>query len=321
MFLKSIIESIPVECSYDKNCEITSMQNLPEAGPEMLSFEEKVTKPEHLMQTKAEAAFVTSENKHLLNKSTQAIITQNPHLAAAYATKLFYKDAWLKTGPKNISDTAIIHPEAKIGAETTIGNNVTVLPGAVIGPGVIIGNNTVIHANVTIYPDCNIGRDVIIHSNTVIGCDGYGYQVTPEGKHIKIYHLGNVIIGDEVEIGSCCTVDRSEFGATEIKNGAKLDNLVHIAHNCIIGEGSILTGQVGLGGSTVLGHHVIMAGKSAAVDHVHIGDGAIIAAKAGVTKSLPGGQIYGGYPAVPHKKWIKSILAIQNLIKKNKKNK
>ena len=143
-------------------------------------------------------------------------------------------------------------PNVYIGKNSIIGSNCTIMAGAYIGDNVKIGNNTIIYPNVVVYRDCNIGNDCIIHAGTVIGSDGFGFANTKDGKYIKIYQNGNVEIDNDVEIGANCTIDRAVFKSTQIANGVRIDNLVHIGHNCKLGIGCILTGQVGLSGSTVL---------------------------------------------------------------------
>jgi UDP-3-O-[3-hydroxymyristoyl] glucosamine N-acyltransferase len=156
------------------------------------------------------------------------------------------------------------------------------MAGAYIGDDVKIGDNTIIYPNVTVYRDCKIGSDCIIHAGTVIGSDGFGFANTKDGKYIKIYQNGNVEIGNDVEIGANCTIDRAVFKTTKIDNGVRIDNLVHIGHNCKIGTGSILVSQVGLSGSTTLNHYVVMGGQSGAAGHLEIAPFTTIAARGGV---------------------------------------
>ena len=192
------------------------------------------------------------------------------------------------------------------------------MAGAYIGDDVSIGDNVIIYPNVSIYHHCHIGSNCIIHSGTVIGSDGFGFAHTKMGEHVKIYQNGNVVVEDDVEIGANCTIDRAVFGSTIIKKGAKLDNLIQIAHNCEIGEYSILTAQVGLAGSTILGRNVVMGGQSASAGHLKIGNFAQIAGMSGVTKSIDGGKVYGGFPAIEQKEWLRNQAKL-NLLLKSKK--
>src|SRR5439155_1539508 len=170
--------------------------------------------------------------------------------------------------------------------------------GAVVGDRVSIGAGCVIHSNATLYHDVRLGNRVIVHSGTVIGSDGFGY-VLEGGQRIKIPQVGIVIIEDDVEIGANVAIDRSTLGATVIKKGTKIDNLVQIAHNVVIGENTVVCGLVGISGSVTIGDNVTLAGQVGLADHIAIGSNATIGAQSGVTKDLEGGQYYLGSPAVP----------------------
>ncbi|MBF0573540.1 MAG: UDP-3-O-(3-hydroxymyristoyl)glucosamine N-acyltransferase [Desulfamplus sp.] len=201
-----------------------------------------------------------------------------------------------------------------IGDCVGIGDNVEIMHGVYIGDNVVIGNNTVIKPNVTIMERTKIGSRVIINSGTVIGSDGFGFTQDSSdiedssgggGVNEKIPHAGFVQIDDDVEIGACNTIDRGTLGRTWIQKGVKTDNLVHIAHNVIVGEHSLIVAQVGIAGSTVIGKRVILAGKAGISGHLRIGDGAIVGPAAGVLSDLESGQIVSGVPAMPHKLWLK----------------
>jgi len=187
----------------------------------------------------------------------------------------------------------------------------------IIGDNVIIGDNTTIYPNVTIYRDCHVGSDCIIHSGTVIGSDGFGFATDKTtGIHIKIYQNGNVVIGNNVEIGANCTIDRAVFQSTIIEDMVRIDNLVHIAHNCKIAKGSILAGQVGISGSTILNEYVVMGGQSATVGHIEIAPFTTISARGGVTKTIsePKKQ-WAGFPLMEHRTWLRLQGKIQKLLK------
>jgi UDP-3-O-[3-hydroxymyristoyl] glucosamine N-acyltransferase len=201
---------------------------------------------------------------------------------------------------------------AYIGNDVQMGDNVTVFPGAYIGDGVSIGSDVTIHPNVTIYPGMQIGCRVTIHAGSVIGADGFGY-VFKNGGHQKVPQVGKVVIEDDVEIGANSAIDRAKFGVTRIGKGTKIDNLVHIAHNCKVGANSILIAQVGVAGSTILGNGVVMAGQSGVKDHVHIGDFAVIAARAGVMGDVASGAKVSGYPARNHSDQMRAHAAFLKL--------
>jgi UDP-3-O-[3-hydroxymyristoyl] glucosamine N-acyltransferase len=199
-----------------------------------------------------------------------------------------------------------------IGANVNIGERVWLHPGVVIGDNVSIGNDCIIYPNTTILERCIIADRVIIHAGTVIGSDGFGFA--PDGKsYHKIPHTGNVQIDDDVEIGANNTIDRATFGTTHIGRGVKTDNLVHIAHNVIVGENTVIVAQVGVSGSVTIGKNVILAGQAGVAGHLTIGDGATVGPQTGVGKPVPEGQIVSsGIPEMPHRLWLR----VQRLIPK-----
>ena len=306
--------------SIDKDIEIIAIKDLSKAGQNELSFITSKKYIDELIGTKAGAVLVTKDLAKMVPNTSVSIVCDDPYLYMAYASKYFKKDLLSKEYIKPYIDkSATVSDKATVGSNSKIGENSTVLPGAVIGENVIIGKECTIYPNVTIYNVTRIGDNCTIHAGSVIGSDGFGYAHTKDGRHIKIYHNGNVIIEDDVEIGANCTVDRAVFGSTVIKKGSKIDNLVQIGHNCIIGEHSILVSQVGLSGSTELGRNVVMGGQSATAGHLKIGDFATIAARGGVSKSIEGGRVYGGFPLTLQKDWLKLQAKILKLTKQEKK--
>jgi UDP-3-O-[3-hydroxymyristoyl] glucosamine N-acyltransferase len=187
--------------------------------------------------------------------------------------------------------------------DVTIGDRVVLYPGVFVGQGSSIGADSVLYANVTIYDRVTVGQRVIIHAGAVIGADGYGYVSGPDAQHLKIPQVGGVRIEDDVEIGANTCIDRATLGHTLIRRGAKIDNLVHIAHNVEVGEDNLLLAQVGISGSCRLGTHVTLAGQVGVIDHVHIGDHATIIAQAGVAKDIEAHATMAGSVAIPHPLW------------------
>ena len=176
-------------------------------------------------------------------------------------------------------------------------------PNVVVGNQAVIGDDTVIHPLVAVLERCRIGRRVIIHAGTVIGSDGYGF-VQDQGRHVKMPQTGIVQIDDDVELGANNTIDRATFGKTWIKEGVKTDNQVHIAHNVVVGEHTLLIAQVAIAGSTRVGHHTIIAGQSGVADHLEIGNQVMIGGRSGVAQSIPDKQVVSGAVlAIPHKAW------------------
>lgn len=264
---------------------------------------------------------------HLLEKvpsHIQPLIVENPHLAFALLSALFAKtDFSSSLGiPFVSSQSSTIHPSAQIAPNVCIGENVrihadcVIMPGVVIGDNVEIGQKCKIYPNVVIYRDTQIGNNVRIHAGSVIGCDGFGYAHTDAGEHIKIEHNGCVIIEDDVELGANNVIDRAVFGETRIKKGAKIDNLVQVGHNCVIGEHSILVSQVGLAGSTTTGRNVVMGGQAGTGGHIHIGDFVTIAGRGAVGKNLPPNTKWGGHPLMELSEWMKFYVSLRKIIKK-----
>ena len=235
-----------------------------------------------------------------------------------------------KIAPPPVRFAPGVHPTAVVAPTAKLGKDVSIQPHAVIEAGAEIGDRTVIGAGNYIGHGCRIGADCLLHSNvslreyTVLGCrvllhagvvlgaDGFGFEMV-NGQHKKIPQLGNVEIGDDVEIGANTAIDRARFGTTRVGNGTKIDNLVQIGHNCVIGEHCIICGLVGMAGSTLIGNYVTIAGQAGLAGHLTIGDKSIIMAQAGVTKDVPPGSFMLGAPAVPHKEFKKSNAAVHCL--------
>ena len=315
MKLSEIAKILGIEFSGD-DLEINGMNTLSEAKENEISFFDNKKYLKELPNTKAGVVILKEEFKEYLPKNMIGLFTDEPYLKMAILTKHFVKPLIRKGETPNIDETAQIEQNVTIGNGTKIGKNVLVMSGVVIGCDVEIGDNSVIYPNVTIYNDTKIGNDVKIHSGAVIGSDGFGYAHTKLGEHIKIYHLGNVKLEDEVEIGANTTIDRGVFATTIIKKGAKIDNLVQIGHNCEIGEYSILVSQSGLAGSSKLGRNVVMGGQSATSGHLEIASFTQIAARGGIIKSIKEAGIYGGFPLMPQKTWLKLQAKINGLLKK-----
>jgi len=311
--LKEIARFLEIECN--SNLEINNLSTLKEATPNSLSFFHDAKYLNDLKSTKAGAVILQEQYTKELPKGVIALITEQPYKKMALATSLFAYKPSVKTYPPTLLENAQIASSVNCGSNVTIGKNSTIMAGVFLGDNVTIGDNTVIYPNVTIYNDCHIGDNCIIHSGTVIGSDGFGF-VSKDSSNTKFYQIGNVIIEDNVEIGANCTIDRATLGSTIIKSNAKLDNLIQIGHNCEIGEYSIIVSQVGLSGSTIVGQGVVIGGQCGTAGHLKIGDRAMLAARTGVTKSLEGGKIYGGFPAVEIKLWRKMQAALMRLVKR-----
>jgi UDP-3-O-[3-hydroxymyristoyl] glucosamine N-acyltransferase len=315
MTLQEIAEFIGL--NNQDEIEITGLNTLLDSNETQLTFLENKKYINDLKNTKAAAVLVTPENASEVPAGTIALICDEPYLNLAKISKLFAPNVIEMDGEKPlIGGGTKVMPNVYIGKDSVVGSDCTIMAGAFIGDNVKIGNNTIIYPNVTVYRDCTIGNDCIIHAGTVIGSDGFGFANTKDGKYIKIYQNGNVTIGNDVEIGANCAIDRAVFNSTIIEDGVRLDNLVHIAHNCKIGRGSILVGQVGLAGSTILNAYVVMGGQSGTAGHLEIAPFTTIAARGGVTKSITEPKkSWAGFPLFEHKQWLKLQGRISNLLK------
>ena len=296
--------------------EIDGLNTLKDASKNEISFLENKKYLSQLKETKAGAVFVTKEFQDQVPKDTIALVCDIPYISLAHCSK-FFAPLLIETNgdmPK-IGENCTIMDNVHIGLNTFIGKNCTIMAGTFIGDNVTIEDDAIIYPNVTIYRDCSLGSNVTIHAGTVIGSDGFGFATTKDGEHIKIYQNGNVTIGSNVEIGSNCTIDRAAFASTIIEDMVRIDNLVHIAHNCIVGHGSILVTQVGLSGSTILGKYVVMAGQTGTTGHLEIAPFTTISARGVVSKSItePKKQ-WAGFPLVEHRTWLRLQGRINKLL-------
>jgi len=256
-------------------------------------------------------------------KSTRKILIRVPNarIAFARAMALFFPERTYAAGVHSmavIAASAEIDPTAHIGPHCVVGERVRIGARSVLQAGNFVGDDSKLgeevnlFPSVTVYPHTEIGNRVRIHASTVVGSDGFGY-VQDGGMHRKVPQIGNVVIGDDVEIGAGVTIDRGALGSTIIGKGTKIDNLVQIAHNVEIGEGSIIVAQVGISGSTKLGKYVILAGQVGLAGHLKIGNQVTVAAKSGVMTDIPDGEKWLGIPAQPDKKTKRQMIAIQHL--------
>ncbi|RUM61547.1 MAG: UDP-3-O-(3-hydroxymyristoyl)glucosamine N-acyltransferase [Sulfurimonas sp.] len=297
---------------------ITAINTLKEAQADELSFIVNAKHLQALKETGAGAVIVTEAFVDAVPSGCEILqVASNPYLYMAKASRYFAKTPFESDrGAAEVGEGSYIGDNVFIADGARIGKACTIMPGCYIGADVVIGENTILHPNVTVYRDCRIGNACMVHANTTIGCDGFGFAHTETGEHVKIYQNGNVVIEDEVEIGSNCTIDRAVFGTTRINKGAKLDNLIQVGHNCIIGEYSLLAAQVGLSGSSELGRNVVMGGQSATAGHLSIAPFTTLAARTGVTKSIEqSGKTFAGFPFMDHRQWLKLQGKLGRLLK------
>lgn len=249
------------------------------------------------------------------------IVTDNPALSIARASKLFYqhqmKDHQFLVDGRQLGETTI-HPTAEISQGAFIGSHVQIGQNVIIHSGVRLMGHTqiddgcVLYPNVVVYPYTKIGANTRIHANSVIGSDGFGYVF--DGKaHVKIWHMGGVILGEDVEVGSNTSIDQGTFTPTIIGPGCRLDNLVQIGHNCRLGRGVVICGHVAIGGSSILGDFVVFGGKSGMGDHMELGAGCQVAGGALVNMDWPAKTVLGGHPARPLKEWMRGLALVRKL--------
>ena len=317
MRLMDILNKLSIEKTFSCNPEIKGVSTLQEADSTQLSFALSNKHCEDLKNSQAAAVFLTEPLQEFVSGHTLSIVVDNPELYMARATGLFaYNQELPSARSQSIDPSALIFQNVSLGTGVKIGKNSRIMPGVYLGDYVTVGDETTIHPNCVIYHHCLIGNRCTIHGNTVIGSDGFGYAHTQQGEHVKIEQMGNVIIEDDVEIGSNTSIDRATFTSTIISKGSKLDNLVHISHNVKVGAHSIIAGQTGIAGSTILGRNVVMAAQSGATGHIKIADFTTVAARGGVSKSTQAGKTYAGFPHLEHKEWLKFNAKLARLVKK-----
>ncbi len=316
--LEELARQLGVQFSGEAGIEIRGVRPFEQAraGDLTLATHRKFLKD--LSATGASAVIVEtgveSSQKPLLR-------SDNPKLAFAKALALFERCPFQARGISplaSIGESCRISPEVSIDAFVTVGDGtviedqVTLHPGVSVGQGCRIETGSTLHPNVTLYPGVSLGRRVIIHAGSVIGADGFGY-VFDGSEQFKIEQTGIVIIHDDVEIGANSCVDRATFGATVLERGVKLDNQVHVAHNCHIGENTVVVGCVGISGSVRIGKNCILAGQAGVIDHINIGDNVTVMVKTAVTKDIPDGMVISGQPGRDHKEELKIQAAVRKL--------
>jgi UDP-3-O-[3-hydroxymyristoyl] glucosamine N-acyltransferase len=302
----------------DGSIEITGLAPADSARAGELTFAENAAYFATAEQSQAAAILVSgpfvSSNKVLIRVA-------NPRVALALLLPVFFPP---EESPRGIHPSAVIAESAHVdptahvgagcivGARASLGARSVLMGNNHLGADCDVGEDACLFPNVVLYPRTKIGRCTVIHAGTVIGSDGFGY-VLDEGRHRKMLHLGNVIIGDDVEIGANAAIDRGALGSTVIGDGTKIDNLVHIAHNVVIGRHCLIMGQVGFAGSTHLGDYVVIASQSGIADHLKLGNQVVIGAKSGVMRDIPDGGRVLGIPALPDRQAKRQIISLQQL--------
>tara|TARA_Y100001970_G_C14222735_1_gene853642 strand:- start:348 stop:1328 length:981 start_codon:yes stop_codon:yes gene_type:complete len=291
---------------------ICSIEN---ATPESLIFLFDDKYLSLLLQTKAKCCVLKKENLNSLPKNKKYITVEDPYLAFAYLSALFYQK---RNSNGIISKNVHLHKDTQINKNvqiddftniyenSIIGNNVIIESNCSIGPNVLISDDVLISSNSSL-ANCTIGKNTTLKSGVVIGSEGFGFEINTK---IRIKHLGNVVIGKNCYIGANTTIDRAVLNSTIISDNSNLDNLIQIAHNVKIGKFAVIAAQVGIAGSTVIGDNVKIGGQAGVSGHLSIGNNVTIAAKSGVTKNINDNQVVAGFPAIDIKKWKKNIIKL-----------
>lgn len=321
--LKEIATIIGGELIGDGNLIINGINGINEAKEGEISFILNSKYGDLIESTKATCVVVPKDLKKAFDKPLIKVV--NPSIAFSKIIDLLLPDRI--PHPKGIDKSAVISKSAKIGTNVAVGPYVVIEDGVSIGDGTVIypfcciGKNTkigkdcLLYPNVTVREEILIGDRVIVHSGTVIGSDGFGYDTQPDGTNVKIPQLGTVVIEDNVELGACVTIDRARFAKTVIGKGSKIDNLVQIAHNVILGPNALIAAQSGISGSCEIGRNVVFGGQVGVADHIKLGDFVMAGARTGITKSFPANTVLLWYPAKPVDK-ARDIIASVGLLPK-----
>lgn len=302
----------------DPGLEIHSVASLEQAGPGQVSFLANPRYRSQLRSTRAAAVILAPADAV---EGVACLVTTNPYLAFARAVAILHPKDHPRRG---IEAGARLHPGARVAEGATVlagacvedgarvGAGTVLYPGAYVGAGASVGSDCVLHANAVVREGCVLGDRVVLQPGAVIGSDGFGYA-RDGARTVKVPQVGIAVLEDDVEVGACSTVDRAALGETRIGRGTKIDNLVQVGHNVVVGEHCMLVAQVGVSGSTRLGRGVVLAGQVGVVGHVTIGDGATVGAQSGVASDLPAGSTVSGSPAFEHAEWLRAQTALRRL--------
>jgi len=308
----------------DANAAVSSFGKIEEAQNGQLAFLANPKYEDHLYTTKASIIIINASQS--LKQAVNAALIRVPDAYTAFATLLSKYQEMITQQMAGIQEPSYIAKSAQvgqnvfigafsyIGEKVVLGNNVKIFPQVFIGDQVKIGDNTILHPGVKIYHDCVLGKNVTVHAGSVVGSDGFGFAPQADGSFKKVPQIGNVVVEDFVEIGANATIDRATMGSTVIKSGAKLDNLIQIAHNVEVGHNTVIAAQAGVSGSTKLGNNVMIGGQAGIVGHLSIADGARINAQSGVSKSIktPNTAVTGS-PAHDYTSTLRSQAISRNL--------
>ena len=319
---KDIAALLCGEVEGNGDVKISDISKIDQPVPGTLTFLSNPAYTKYIYTTTASIVIVNKDFKAGCTLPCTLIRVENAYSALAKLLGYYAKAKPSKVGieqPSFISDSATLGEEIYIGAfvyigeNAQIGNNVKIYPQVFIGENVKIGEGTILYPGVKIYSDCLVGSSCILHAGAVIGADGFGFAPNPDNTYTKVEQIGNVIIGNNVEIGANTTVDRATMGSTFVRDGVKLDNLIQIAHNDDIGENTVMAAQVAVAGSTTIGKNCVVGGQAAISGHLTVGAGSKIGPKSGVISSVKPNSVLLGAPALDFKLAMKTFSIIKNL--------
>lgn len=316
--LNEIAALLNGQVSGDGQVIINHIRGIDEAGEGDLTF---ISNQKYLKKMETTNASAILVPPGIGKTQRNLIIVKDPYVAFGTILGLFYpeendppeimRSSFIEEGAF-ISEEATIYPGVYVGRGARIERGVVLYPGVYIGRHAVIDEDSILYSNVSIYRKCRIGKRVILHAGVVVGSEGFGFA-RPGRENVKIPQVGIVQIDDDVEIGANTTIDRGTMDKTWIQRGVKIDNLVQIAHNVVIGEYSVIVAQVGISGSTKLGKGVVLGGQAGLVGHINIGDHVMVGAQSGVHEDVPPNHVVSGSPHMPHQKWLRVQICVSQL--------
>lgn len=301
----------------DEGIVITGATNIEAAGNTEITF----AAPPHIEEAKSSRAAAVLLPEDVQDFPLPAIYVKEPRVAFAKLLELFAPPLHIPAGVSplafvaksaEVAEGASVMPFAVVDEYAKIGADAILYPHVYVGQYAQIGEKSVLYASVTVRERCRVGRRCVLHANSVVGSDGFGFT-TADGVHTKVPQVGNVVIEDDVEIGSHVGIDRATTGSTVIGRGTKIDNLVHVGHNCKIGPGNLIVAQTGISGSTTTGPNVTFGGQVGTVGHIHIGGNSVYAARSGIISDMPEGVFCAGFPVQSHQEWLRMQAAMKRL--------
>lgn len=321
--LQELAEFVGGRVAGDPSVLIQGLDNIEGAGPRDLTF---AVEP-HIDEARSCKASAVMLPEGTGDFPKPALYVEEPRAAFARLLELFTPKLDFPAGVSDkahigedvtLGEGVVIMPFAVVDDHAVIGDRVTLYPHTYIGQYAEVGEDSVVYSGATVREHCHVGRRCVIHCSAVIGSDGFGFT-TKDGVHTKVPQVGNVVLEDDVEIGAHDGIDRAAMGSTVIGHGTKIDNLVHIGHNCKIGPNCLIVAQTGISGSTIVGHNVTFGGQVGTVGHIHIGANSVYAARSGIIGNMPEGVFCAGFPVQPHTEWLRMQAAMKHLPELQKK--